>query len=306
MSFAHPWNLIPALLIALALVLLYERLRRGAAADALAYSSIAFFREAVAPRAWIPGLLRVAVIAGILLLALAAAGPRVLFPVLVHDGDVFIAIDTSGSMASTDVVPTRFDAAKIAARAFIAETPTGTKIGIIAFSSAAAIVQQLSAQHEQVASALDQLPQPNGGTAIGDALRTAAQSLPVTGRRAIVLITDGVNNMGVDPQEMAQYLGAHHIPIYTVGIGTNTGDIIPGTDQEATIDEQALQGYAAASGGAYARAANATQLRDALARLGRITSVQRKFVNATLAAGFIGAFALLVVLFACVGAGLRI
>lgn len=306
MTFTHPWNLVPALLVAFALAWIYDRLRRRRAADALAYSSIAFFREAVAPREWISALLRGFAIAGIVLLAIAAAGPRVLFPVLVHDGNVFIAIDTSGSMASTDVIPTRFDAAKAAARAFIAETPTGTKIGIIAFSSAASIIQPLSAAHARVASALDQLPEPNGGTAIGDALRVAAQGLPLTGRRAIVLITDGVNNLGVDPQKMAQYLGAHHIPIYTVGIGTNAGDIIPGTDQQATIDEGALESYAAASGGAYARAKNAAQLRDALARLGRITSIQRKFVNATLAAAFIGAFALLLVLFANVGLGSRV
>ncbi len=104
--------------------------------------------------------------------------------------------------------------------------------------------------------------------------------MPPAGHRVVILITDGVNNSGTDPDEISQWLGAHHVPVYTVGIGTPNGGLIPGTNEEATIDENALRGYAQASGGAYARAENATQLRDALAQLGRITSLQRKPVDA--------------------------
>jgi Ca-activated chloride channel family protein len=105
----------------------------------------------------------------------------------------------------------------------------------------------------------------------------------------IVLVTDGVNNAGVDPSEVAQWLGAHHIPVYTVGIGTAAGGLIPGTNEEATIDEEALRGYAQLSGGAYARVENATELRDALSRLGRITSIERKTVDASLGFALAGA-----------------
>ena len=126
------------------------------------------------------------------------------------------------------------------------------------------------------------MPYPNGATAIGDALQLAARNLPPKGNRVIILITDGVNNAGADPSEIAQYLGAHHIPIFTIGIGTNSGEIIPGTNQEATIDEDALRSYAQASGGAYARVESASQLRDALGRLGRITTLERKHVDASL------------------------
>jgi Ca-activated chloride channel family protein len=117
------------------------------------------------------------------------------------------------------------------------------------------------------------------------------------------LITDGVNNTGTDPLEMAQYLGAHHIPVYTVGIGTPNGGLIPGTNEEATIDEEALRGYALASGGAYARAENATQLRDALARLGRVTSLTRKPVDASLGFTIGGALGMLAAFLAGFGLG---
>jgi Ca-activated chloride channel family protein len=206
-------------------------------------------------------------------------------------------------MASTDVVPTRAQAAKEAAKAFIEESPAGTKIGIISFAGAAGVVAQLSADHQAVLAALDQIPLPNGATAIGDALKLAAGLLPPTGHRVVILITDGVNNTGTDPLEMAQYLGAHHIPVYTVGIGTPNGGLIPGTNEEATIDEEALRGYAAASGGAYARAENATQLRDALARLGRVTSLARKPVDASLGFTIGGALGMLAAFLAGFGLG---
>ncbi len=88
---------------------------------------------------------------------------------------------------------------------------------------------------------------------------------------------------------MAAYLGAHHVPVYTVGIGTNSGGTIPGTDEEATIDEDALRGYAQVSGGTYARAEDATQLRDALARLGGVVAIERRDVDLTAPLAFAGA-----------------
>ncbi len=206
-------------------------------------------------------------------------------------------------MVATDVVPTRAEASKAAARAFIASSPPGIKIGLIAFSGAAGVVAPLSADHHAVAAALDELPLPNGATAIGDALKLAAQQLPPAGHRVVILITDGVNNAGIDPVEMAQWLGAHHVPVYTVGIGTPSGGLIPGTNEEATIDENALRGYAQVSGGAYARAENATQLRDALARLGRVTSLQRKPVDASFGLAIAGALGMMIAFLAGFGLG---
>jgi Ca-activated chloride channel family protein len=283
--------------------LLYERLQRRATARDLAYSNIAFFAQAVKPRSWIPRALQTLWILALAGIVLGVSGPHLTLPVPVRDGSVFICIDTSGSMASTDVVPTRAQAAKEAAKAFIEESPAGTKIGIISFAGAAGVVAQLSADHQAVLAALDQIPLPNGATAIGDALKLAAGLLPPTGHRVVILITDGVNNTGTDPLEMAQYLGAHHIPVYTVGIGTPNGGLIPGTNEEATIDEEALRGYAAASGGAYARAENATQLRDALARLGRVTSLARKPVDASLGFTIGGALGMLAAFLAGFGLG---
>jgi Ca-activated chloride channel family protein len=293
MSFDRPLWLAIGVALAIAFALLYDRLQRRITARDLAYSNVEFFVTAAKPRAWIPRALRALWIVALASVLVAISGPHLTLPVPVRDGRVFVCIDTSGSMASTDVTPTRAQAAKAAARAFIDETPPGTQVGIIAFSGAAAIVQPLGADRQQIESSLDQVPLPNGATAIGDALKLAAQNLPDNGHRVIILITDGVNNAGVDPLEVAQWLGAHHIPVYTVGIGTPNGGLIPGTGDEATIDEDALRSYASASGGAYARAENATQLQDALARLGRVTSLEPKTVNASFAFAVAGALGML-------------
>jgi Ca-activated chloride channel homolog len=298
MSVEQPWWLLAAVLVAGVFGVALLRIQRRVTARDLAYSNIEFFTQAVRPRTWIPRALAIAWIAGVLGVVGAAARPHVVVPLPTHDGQVFICIDTSGSMASTDVLPTRAIAAKSAAQAFINATPSGTKVGIIAFSADASLVQPLSSDRAAVIASLDNVPQPDGATAIGDALKLAAQNLPDAGHRVIVLITDGVNNAGSDPLEIAQFLGQHRVPVYTVGIGTSQGGVIPGTNDEATIDEDALRQYAELSGGAYARAENAVQLRDALSRLARVTTVQRREIDASLPLALSGA-ALMVAAFLC-------
>lgn len=296
MTFDHPAYLIPSIFIAAAVAAVLLAAQRRMTARDLVYSNVPFFADAVGTRQWPGRFLNAAWIVALALGALAVAGPHVRVPVVARDGSVFICIDTSGSMQSTDVTPTREAAAKAAAAAFIDAAPSGTRVGIIAFSSGAAVIAPLSTDHAAVKAALDQVPSPNGATAIGDALQLASQNLPASGHRAVILITDGVNNVGVDPQAMAGDLGTRHIPIYTIGIGTPNGDIIGG--EQSTIDEDALRSYADASGGAYARAENALQLRAALARLGGTTMLEKRDVAASLPLAFAAGSLLLVVLIA--------
>lgn len=303
MTLDRPVWLAVGIAIAVLLALAYRTFARRRTQSDLEYSSIPFFLEAAKPRKWIVRLLEALWLIAVACVVLAAAGPHLTIPLPIKDGSVFICIDTSGSMRSTDVTPTRAEAAKAAARAFISEAPPGTKIGIIAFAGSASIVQPLSADHQLVSDALDNVPQPDGATAIGDALQLAGQNLPDRGHRVVILITDGVNNSGTDPTAAAEWLGEHRIPIYTIGIGTPMGGLIPGTNEEATIDEDALRSYADVSGGAYARAENAAQLRDALSQLGRITTFERKPVDASLGFALGGAAAMLIAFLAGFGLG---
>ena len=67
------------------------------------------------------------------MLALAVAGPTVTVPVSHANGTVILAMDVSGSMAATDVPPSRLSAAKTAAEAFINAQPGSVDIGVVAF-----------------------------------------------------------------------------------------------------------------------------------------------------------------------------
>lgn len=289
MTFAHPWWLLGALVAGVSFALALRSIGRRRGARSLTYSNLSFVIDALRPNPVAERLFTACWIAAVALFALALAHPRTSLWLPAKNGAVFICIDTSGSMRSPDVLPTRWDAAKSAAREFVSRTPDGTKIGVIAFSGDAAILAPVLSDKDRAAAAIDQLPSPNGGTAIGDALQLALSALPKSGQRAVVLVTDGVSNRGSDPMAAAQALAAQRVRLYTIGIGTNGGAVIPGTAQEATIDEDALRAYAQVTGGAYARADNAGALRSALAQLGRTTTLERRPVDLALASALTGA-----------------
>ncbi len=289
MTFAHPQAIVFAVLIAAAFGASYVFAQRRATRTALRYSNLAFFVEGARPRAWPHALVAAAWICAVALVALAFAGPRVHAAVPVRGGAVVLCVDTSGSMAAGDVRPSRAAAALAAMRAFIDGAPAGTAVGIVSFAGQAQEIAAPDRDRDRVRAALDEIPAPNGATAIGDALVLARRMLPSTGHRVVVLITDGEDNRGSDPMQAAKQLASRRITLFTVGIGTNGGALIPGTLQPAGIDEDALRSYALATGGAYSRAGDATQLHEALARLGRTTSWRRGLLDVSLETAAAGA-----------------
>ncbi|MBC5816211.1 MAG: VWA domain-containing protein [Candidatus Eremiobacteraeota bacterium] len=298
MSFTNPALLLVAVLLCLACSFLLRWVQGRKSAQTLAYTNLAFLDAAVAAPVWPGRVLVGALLLSVALLGSALAGPHLTARVPAKDGSVVLCIDTSGSMTSQDVAPTRAEAAKAAARTFISELPAGTKVGVVTFSTAAQLIQPLTPDHQAALDALARIPEPNGATAIGDALALAAQQLPNTGHRAVVLVTDGVNNNGVDPLEVAKFLATKHVPVYTIGIGTNdSGQLIPGTNEAATIDEDALRALADAGGGAYVKAADAQQLKSALAQLGRTTILEKKKIDAAMPFAFAGGLLLIITLF---------
>lgn len=293
MSFTHPLHLAAAIILATALGFALRAAARVRAHGEIVYSNLQFLTSAVRPNPWVPRLLVGLFVLGVASLALSFGAPTMALPIPVKDGQVFLCVDTSGSMSATDVAPTRAQAAQAAANAFVHAVPQGTRVGLIAFSSSAAIVSPLTSDRAQLDAAVRALPPPNGGTAIGDALALAAANMRAGSHRVVILITDGVNNQGADPMAAANQLAQQRIVLYTIGIGTQNGGLIPGTGQVATIDQSALQAYAQATGGRYARAGSARALHDALARLGRVTGFERRPVNASFGFAAGGALAML-------------
>jgi Ca-activated chloride channel family protein len=290
MSIERPYALLIAVIVAFCAAWLLLRIARRRRAEAFTYSNLAFLLDAAAISLWPSRIAAGALALGILLVAVSFAGVRLIMSLPSHDASVVLCLDTSGSMRSTDIEPSREAAVRAAARSFVRSAPDGTRIGIVSFATSAERIVGLSSDKQAVLDALDAVPAANGATAIGDALALAGSMLPVLGVRAIVLVTDGVNNNGVDPLETAQDLGGRGVRIYTVGVGTNgSGVAIPGTTEEASIDEDALRAIAAAGHGSYTRTTDATAIAGTFRGLARTTIWERRRVDISFPLAIAGA-----------------
>jgi Ca-activated chloride channel homolog len=287
MIFAHPSFIAVAVFAAVAFMALLRWMDARRSARVLQYSNLAFLIGAARPRRWVQRLFLAALVLAFGLVVLALAGPRVHAAIPIA-GSVVLCIDTSGSMSARDIQPTRAQAAVSAMREFIDRTPNSTAIGVISFATGAQAIIPPTKDRDQLHAVLQTIPPPNGATAIGDALSLAQRILPKSGHRIVVLITDGENNYGEDPAAAAQALAMQRIPIYTIGIGSNSGALIPGTLDTAGLNEDALRAYAAVTGGAYSRAIDAMRLRDALTQLGQSTTLRPANVDVSLATAVAG------------------
>ncbi|HWF63675.1 MAG TPA: VWA domain-containing protein [Rhizomicrobium sp.] len=119
-----------------------------------------------------PALLLLALI----VLILASARPAATITLAARRGTVILAMDVSGSMRADDVQPTRITAAQIAAKAFVNDRPSKVKIGIVAFSGAAFVVQTPTDDNVALNQAIDGL-MPERMTAIGSAVLVSMQTL---------------------------------------------------------------------------------------------------------------------------------
>ena len=230
-----------------AMVLLYAWGVRRRRPTAVRYSSLALVRASVSRWAWVRrhlpvGLLAVAVVA----LAVAAARPAAVISLPTNEITVILAIDVSGSMCSTDIAPTRLQAAEAAAEQFVGQQP-GAQIGIVAFSGFAELVQVPTSDHEVVIDAIRSLT-TGRRTAVGsgilasiDAIAGVDPAVPPSqadpsqpssvqpvpkgdyAPEIVVLLTDGASNAGPDPLGAAQEAADRGIRVYTIGYGTAQG-----------------------------------------------------------------------------------
>ncbi len=187
-------------------------------------------------------------------------------------------------MASTDVQPSRLAAAESAANTFIDELPAGARVGATAFSSSVNAVQAPSTNHAAARSIID-AQVAGGGTATGDALQLALQLLDGSSARhapaAIVLLSDGAANAGLNVIAVAREAAQDKIPIDTVALGTPVGTL-PNPDPFAPPlavppDPQLMAQIAELSHGRAFDAQTADQLSSIYKHLGsQLGAVTRK------------------------------
>jgi Ca-activated chloride channel family protein len=318
MSFSWPWALLALLVIPLVFAawwLTRSRRRRSA----VRVTSITLVRTAMPGRSrWRRRIPAALLTLGLAVLAVGAARPQATVPVASSSATIMLALDVSGSMCSTDVQPNRITAAEQAASAFIKSQTGGPRIGLVAFASAAVVLVPPMADTKQLLSALDGLT-TSFGTAIGagivtslDAIAQVDPSVAPTGATVsrprgagyaddvIVVLTDGSNNRGVDPQIAAKEAARRGVRVFTIGYGTDNpaplacssaqfggfggagpgfGGGFGGPGNPFDADYGALMQISRTTGGTFYRAQDAGQLSMALARLPAAFTIVRKHID---------------------------
>jgi len=310
MSFAHPILLLGLVLVplaALAYLALQARGRRESAAWSNPNLTPAMVTGSPGFRRHLPALLLLGALAA---LVLALAKPQHSVKAPQRAANVVMVTDVSGSMDATDVSPDRLSAAVKAAKTLTDKLPSQFRVGLISFSDYAAQLVSPTTDHTQIKSALDQL-QAGGGTAMGDGLqrgllsaRTPVPNADGTGTRrlpsVIVLLSDGANTSGtLDPLQVARQARLAHVPVYTIALGTPTGQVQQrdpyGTIQSVQVppDTQTLRQIAQLSGGKAFTATEASKLQQIYAGLG--TQLSSKTSQREITAVFAGIAVLLIV-----------
>jgi len=226
------------------------------------------------------------VLVGMTFLVVALARPQAEVNLPRVEGTVILAFDVSGSMAADDLKPTRMEAAKAAARAFVERQPPSVLIGVVAFSESGFSVQVPTNDQATVVAAINRLA-PTRGTSLARGILTsletiaAAEADPAEGyytqspapepapvppgshnSALIVLLSDGENTSSPDPLEAAKAAADRGIRIDTVGLGTEAGAIlnVEGFRVHSQLDESLLRQISQTTAGAYYSAASPSDL----------------------------------------------
>jgi Ca-activated chloride channel homolog len=231
-----------------------------------------------------PGRLRYVPLAvllvGLGMMIFGVARPQATVTVPREEATIVLAMDVSRSMKAEDVEPTRLDAARGAAKAFLAEVPEKYRVGVVSFATRAAVGVPPTEDRALVNAALDSL-QPGEGTAIGDAVALAVglgerdREVELAVPRSVLLISDGAQDGGrIEPAAAIEEAKKRGVPVYTVLVGTPEGTVeeeLPGGFRriiQVPPSPETLEQLAAGPGGEYFAAVDAEQLRAVYEQLG--------------------------------------
>jgi Ca-activated chloride channel homolog len=212
---------------------------------------------------------------GLLLVALARPQTTSSSQSVTIEGiDIVMSLDISGSMLAQDLKPDRLDAAKQVASEFINGRPND-RFGLVIFSGETFTQCPLTTDHTVLLNLFKDIHSGmiDDGTAIGDGLATAVNRLKESRAvsKVIILLTDGINNMGsLDPLSAAEIAKMYGIRVYAIGVGTTgmapypvrTPFGIQYQQVEVKIDEELLHEVAAMTDGRYFRATTTGKLRE--------------------------------------------
>lgn len=196
--------------------------------------------------------------------------------------DIVFAMDVSTSMLARDFTPDRISAAKDIAIEFISQRPTD-RMGIVVFAGESYTQCPLTTDRATLINLMKEVQTGliDDGTAIGNGLATAVARIKDSDApsRVVILLTDGVNNMGeVAPETAADIAKTYGIRVYTIGVGDNGNAPYPvmtpfGVQTQMVpveIDEPLLRSIASTTGGRYFRATDNTKLAEIFSEIDKM------------------------------------
>jgi len=303
MNAATPWmtflwpSMLWAMLALPVIVALYVFLITRRKKTSLRYANLGLVKEALGSRsAWRRHIPPVLLFLALATLLFASSRPAALITLPSAQETIVLAIDVSGSMRAADVQPNRLVAAQEAAKAFVADLPRNVKIAVVSFAGTAAVVQAPTLSRDDVNAAIDRF-QLQRGTAIGSGIVISLATIfpeagidlsQITGARAmppgpndkpppefkpvppgsytsaaIILLTDGQTTTGPDPIEAARMAAERGVRVFTVGIGTEKGEMIgaEGWSMRVRLDEASLKQIANVTQAEYFYAGTANDLK---------------------------------------------
>jgi Ca-activated chloride channel family protein len=201
-----------------------------------------------------------------------------------REGTVILAFDVSSSMRADDLEPSRMEAAKSAALAFVEKQPETIQVGLVAFGDGGITVQRPTTVKADVEAAIKRLT-PEGGTSLADGMIASIETIsgkPVLlddaaregdlegvdigyfGSAVVVLLSDGENTSRFDPLIVAQIATNAGIRMFPIGIGSADGATveIDGYRIATALNEELLQEIAATTDGTYYFADDAEGLAE--------------------------------------------
>lgn len=295
MSFREPVLLLALALLPLA-VAAYVLAQRRRRRFAVRYPGVDVL-AAVAGRSWgrhIPAALALLALAALLI---ALGRPERTVAASQRQGTVMLVADTSGSMESTDVAPSRLRAAQDSARALAKKLPEQFRMGLVSFNNSAEQLVGPTTDRNQIYAALNRL-KVRGSTAMGDGLELGLQSArtqvkDTEGRRrrlpaVMVLLSDGKSVRGAEPVDVADRAKKLKVPIYTIALGTDSGTLNRrGRSVPVPPDPVTLRDVAETTGGRFFAAPSAARLETIFENLGTRFSTRKEKQEVT--AAFAGA-----------------
>jgi Ca-activated chloride channel homolog len=275
MSLGTPLALLGLLLIPLGVLALWLRSKRPRR-DVVRFPAASTLQALVAseprwPRYIAPALLALAILA----LSISFAKPERTVTVADRQASVMLVTDASGSMAATDVEPSRLEAVRAAAKSFLDRVPGDLRVGAMSFAQSPLATTRPTTDRQAVRDLIDDTI-ANGGTGTGDALEVAINAVRPKGEKdkdkpaAIVLLSDGRTTSGKNPAIVAQRAKQLRVPVYTVSLGTQEGTV-PGNGAPFPVppDPETMKRVAQVSGGKFYNVTDSARLSDIYTRLGR-------------------------------------